>query len=61
MTKRDHIIHIPTREEFHREFAGEIRIEDFCTDKPSRFKVPYTLAERSCFRSVKVTNNEDNY
>jgi len=45
MTKFNHTIHIPTREEFHKEFAGEIRIEDFCTNKPSRYKIPYTTIE----------------
>jgi|GEM_PF-5504357 len=45
MTNLSYILHIPTREEFHKEFAGEIRIEDFCTDKPNRYKIPYTSVE----------------
>lgn len=40
-------IHIPTREEFHRDYAGEISIEDFCTEKSGKRKVPYlTITER---------------
>ncbi len=40
-------MHIPTREEFHRDYAGEISSEDFCTEKSGRRKVPYlTITER---------------
>lgn len=40
-------IQIPTREEFHRDYAGEIRAEDFCTEKSGRRKIPYlTIIER---------------
>jgi hypothetical protein len=38
---------IPTREEFHRMYAGEISISDFCTQQSKKRKVPhYTLTER---------------
>lgn len=41
------IIKIPTREEFHRTYAGEIRIEDFCTSCFKKRRVPhYTPEER---------------
>lgn len=30
---------IPTREEFHREFAGEIDLEDFCTSHPNKYRL----------------------
>lgn len=33
-------IYIPTREEFHREYAGEIRMEDFCTELSGKRKIP---------------------
>lgn len=37
---------IPTRETFHREYAGEIRLSDFNTTYPSkRKKYPYTSLE----------------
>lgn len=40
-------IHIPTREEFHRVYAGDIRLEDFCTEQSGRRKIPYkTIVER---------------
>lgn len=38
---------VPTREEFHRAYAGEISIEDFCTHRSKKRRVPhYTLEER---------------
>jgi hypothetical protein len=40
-------IKIPTREEFHRMYAGEISMNDFCTHPSKKRKVPeYTLTER---------------
>jgi hypothetical protein len=41
------ITNIPTREEFHRAYAGEISIEDFCTHRSKKRRAPhYTLEER---------------
>ena len=38
---------VPTREEFHRMYAGEISVDDFCTHRSKKRKVPhYTLEER---------------
>ncbi|MCH5265799.1 MAG: hypothetical protein J1F02_07855 [Lachnospiraceae bacterium] len=39
---KQHHPRIPTREEFHREFAGVIRMEDFSTCYP-----PYRRPERT--------------
>lgn len=40
-------VNIPTREEFHRAYAGEISIEDFCTHGSKKRRAPhYTLEER---------------
>lgn len=44
--KQNYISPIPTREEFHREYAGEITAEDFCTEKARKCKIPhYTQSE----------------
>ena len=36
--KRNHdILHIPTREEFHRHFGGTCYEQDFCTERPTNY------------------------
>lgn len=38
---------IPTREEFHRVYAGEISLRDFCTESTRQRNIPpYTPQER---------------
>lgn len=38
---------IPTREEFHRFYAGEITVRDFCTERTNQRRIaPYTPEER---------------
>ena len=38
---------IPTREEFHRVYAGELTIRDFCTERTNQRQIPpYTPEER---------------
>ncbi|RFZ77053.1 hypothetical protein DS742_20690 [Lacrimispora amygdalina] len=38
---------IPTREEFHRFYAGEINVRDFCTERTNQRRIPpYTPEER---------------
>ncbi|WP_349673925.1 hypothetical protein [Lacrimispora sp.] len=38
---------IPTREEFHRVYAGEVSIRDFCTERTNQRHIPpYTPEER---------------
>lgn len=40
-------LHIPDRATLHREYAGEIRISDFCTEHPRPRRIyPFTAAER---------------
>lgn len=52
--KTNCIFHIPTKEDFHREYAGEITIEDFCTEKTRRCKIPhYTQSEYVAKRQKK--------
>ncbi len=37
---------IPTREEFHRVYAGELSIRDFCTERTNQRHIPpYTPEE----------------
>lgn len=39
---------IPTREEFHRIYAGEISNRDFCTERTNLRRIPpYTPEERN--------------
>lgn len=52
--KTNCIPHIPTRKDFHREYAGEITVEDFCTEKARRCKIPhYTQSEYMAKRQKK--------
>ncbi|GLC79205.1 hypothetical protein [Lacrimispora brassicae] len=52
--KLNHISHIPSREEFHREYAGEITVEDFCTEKTRRCRIPhYTHNEHMAKKQKK--------
>jgi hypothetical protein len=44
---------IPTREEFHQEYAGEITLEDFSTEKTSRRKIPYHTHKERNFKNLK--------
>lgn len=37
-------LHIPTREEFHREYAGKITNADFNTSHPSRYRFSNFMA-----------------
>lgn len=38
---------MPTRAEFHRVYAGELSIRDFCTERTSQRQIPpYTPEER---------------
>lgn len=38
---------IPTREEFHRVYAGELSNRDFCTERTNQRHIPpYTPEER---------------
>lgn len=39
-------VKIPTREEFHRAYAGEISIEDFCTHGSKKHRMPYHTLEK---------------
>lgn len=32
-------LHIPSREEFHKSFAGEIYLADFDTDHPNHYRL----------------------
>lgn len=43
---------IPTREEFHRFYAGEITVRDFCTERTNQRRIPplYTGRTQSPIR-----------
>ena len=52
---------IPTREEFHRVYAGELSIRDFCTERTNqRHILPYTPEERKV-QSEKAKMLNKNY
>lgn len=52
-------LRIPTREEFHREFAGVIKINDFCTESPNPCRLNHlTLAEKE--NRKKTYQGQDN-
>lgn len=47
MKKKHGLNAIPSREQFHREYAGEIRLSDFNTSYPNNYhKQEYTMLER---------------
>lgn len=39
VTQEHRTIHIPTREEFHKEYAGEITLADFSTEHPNPYRI----------------------
>ncbi len=52
---------IPTREEFHRFYAGELSIRDFCTERSNQcHKPPYTPVERKVQSEKAQMQNKNN-
>ena len=52
---------IPTREEFHRVYAGELSIRDFCTERTNHRHIPpYTLEERKVQSEKAKMQNKNN-
>lgn len=52
-------LNIPTREEFHREFAGIITLADFDTTKPRHKHIPYTAAEAQFIHKIRLGKIKD--
>ena len=42
--------HIPTREEFHREYTGSIRLSDFSTERPAAYTIDKIAGAHRRFR-----------
>ena len=53
---------IATREEFHRVYAGELSIHDFCTERTNQRHIPpYTPEERKVqSERAKIQNKNNN-
>ena len=52
---------IPTREEFHRVYAGELSIRDFCTERTNQRHIPpYTPEERKVQSERAKIQNKNN-
>jgi len=52
---------IPTREEFHRVYAGELSIRDFCTERTNKRHIPpYTPEERKVQSEKAQMQNKNN-
>lgn len=52
---------IPTREEFHRVYAGKISIRDFCTERTNQRHIPpYTPEERKVQSERAKIQNKNN-
>ncbi len=48
---------IPTREEFHRFYAGEINVRDFCTERTNQRRIPPIYTGRTQ-NSVRQSPND---
>ncbi|MBE5980066.1 MAG: hypothetical protein E7249_13145 [Paenibacillaceae bacterium] len=52
---------IPTREEFHRVYAGELSIRHFCTERTNQRHIPpYTPEERKVQSEKAQMKNKNN-
>ncbi len=48
---------LPSREDFHREYGGEITIQDFSTQYPNRLRLTKQLAAQRFNHSLKCTTS----
>ncbi len=55
---KKHKTRVPTREEFHREFAGVIQIEDFSTSYPSWRQPEHTRQELENLKKAQDAGKE---